>query len=75
MPLVPPRAVPSPPSLPVALADPPPPAQPPPAEPTVQVTIGRLEVRAAIPAPAPEPRPKPRTSVSLDEYLDRRSRS
>jgi hypothetical protein len=44
-------------------------------EPVVRITIGRIEVRAATPAAAPrrEPRAAPRpTTMSLDEYLDRR---
>ena len=42
----------------------------------VQVTIGRIEIRAAAaaqPPPAPPPRPKP--AMSLDDYLARRERS
>ncbi|WP_375453234.1 hypothetical protein [uncultured Nostoc sp.] len=44
--------------------------------PTIQVTIGRLEIRSAAPA-LPPPRPKPRTAssvMSLNEYLQRRAR-
>jgi len=48
-----------------------------PAEPSIQVTIGRLEVRAVQQAPAPsKPAPKS-TRMSLEEYLrseDRKSR-
>lgn len=45
------------------------------AEPVIQVTIGRIEVRAT-PAAAPAPRPRPAASpaMSLEEYLRRRSR-
>lgn len=42
-------------------------------DPIIQVTIGRVEVRAAT---APEPRPKPRPAngaTSLDDYLRQRS--
>ncbi len=43
------------------------------AAPRVQVTIGRLEIRATSAPPAPEKRPAPRQkSMSLDEYLARR---
>ena len=49
--------------------------EPPPPRPTVQITIGRLEVRAA-PSPAPPPPrpapPEPRP-MGLAEYLSRRS--
>ncbi|MCC5622736.1 hypothetical protein, partial [Nostoc sp. CHAB 5715] len=44
--------------------------------PTIQVTIGQLEIRSAAPAPPP-PRPKPRPApsvMSLNEYLQRRAR-
>lgn len=45
-----------------------------PAEPTVQINIGRIEVRAAAP-PTPSPRKMPQSpSLSLDEYLNRRNR-
>lgn len=65
------------------LLQPPPPAmpaqgvrevvsQPPNAEPTIQVTIGRIEVRAAAPS-KPQARPeKPRGILSLEDYLKRR---
>ena len=45
------------------------------AVPAIQVTIGRIEVRApAVPPPPALPRPEPpRPAVSLDEYLQRRS--
>lgn len=45
------------------------------ASPTIKVTIGRIDVRAVMPAqPAPRPAPAPRKSaLSLDEYLKRRS--
>lgn len=43
----------------------------PPPAPTIQVTIGRVEVRATAPStPQRKPRPAP-TVMSLDEYLDR----
>jgi hypothetical protein len=45
--------------------------------PTVQVTIGRVEVRAAPPPPAPLKRPpsrsQPEATLSLDDYLRQRS--
>ncbi|CAN5872590.1 hypothetical protein BH10CHL1_BH10CHL1_42540 [soil metagenome] len=37
--------------------------------PTIQVTIGRIEVRAIQPAVAAQPRPAPKPSLSLEEYL------
>lgn len=42
-------------------------------EPTVRVTIGRIDVRAVRPVEPPEPRKKPRPEpgMSLEEYLDR----
>jgi hypothetical protein len=43
--------------------------------PTIRVTIGRIEVRAALP-PAPPPGPQPgrrRPALPLDQYLKRRS--
>jgi hypothetical protein len=42
-------------------------------EPSVQVTIGRVEVRAIFPEapPARIPAPRARPTVSLDEYLKR----
>ena len=47
------------------------------ATPTVQVTIGRVEIRAAVAAPAapPSPRraPAAKPSLSLADYLQRRS--
>jgi hypothetical protein len=49
-------------------------AQVPPPVPTIHVTIGRVEVRATVPAaPASKPRPAPQT-MSLDDYLRQRSR-
>lgn len=42
---------------------------------TVQVTIGRVEVRAAGPAPAPRARERPAAGPSLADYLRDRSRS
>jgi len=49
-------------------------AQVPPPAPTIHVTIGRIEVRATVPAmPASKPRPAPQT-MSLDDYLCQRSR-
>ena len=54
------------------------PAQPPLVreEPSVQVSIGRVEVRAIFPDPQPvrSPAPRAKTSVSLDEYLNRGKR-
>lgn len=49
-----------------------------PPTPTIQVSIGRIEIRATAPAvPKPSPRPAPslrRPAVSLDNYLQQRSR-
>jgi hypothetical protein len=40
------------------------------AGPAIQVTIGRIEVRAVLPAAAPPPRPAvKRPAASLEEYL------
>ena len=40
---------------------------------TVQVTIGRVEVRAIFTPSAPQPpRPRPVPTLSLDEYLKQR---
>ena len=39
-----------------------------PAAPVIQVTIGRVEVRAVMAPPSP-PRPAPRPRLSLDDYL------
>jgi hypothetical protein len=42
--------------------------------PTIQVTIGRVEVRAMPPTPRPSEKQRPKTPVmSLDEYLSRRA--
>jgi len=44
-------------------------------KPNIRVTIGRIEVRAALP-PAPPPRAQPvrrRPALPLDQYLKRRS--
>lgn len=43
-------------------------------EPTIQVTIGRVEVRAEAPSVPPEPKPKAKTPavMSLDDYLNQR---
>jgi len=42
--------------------------------PAVQVTIGRVEVRASVPAPAVSPaRPGPSPAMTLDDYLRRRT--
>jgi hypothetical protein len=51
-------------------------AVPIPAEPSVEITIGTVEVRAVFPEkPAPRaPSRRPKPSVSLDEYLKRSSR-
>lgn len=43
-----------------------------PAEPVVQVTIGRVEVRAMAPAVRQEKSRKPSSAMSLDDYLKRR---
>ncbi|HUX88707.1 MAG TPA: hypothetical protein VMW65_17010 [Chloroflexota bacterium] len=45
-----------------------------PSEPTIQVTIGRIEVRAASLAPTPRAK-RPQASVSLADYLKERDRS
>jgi hypothetical protein len=44
------------------------------AEPVVHITIGRIEVRATLPADTPTPAepPRERRVMSLEEYLDRR---
>jgi hypothetical protein len=43
------------------------------ASPTVEVSIGRIEVRATSgPVPNPAPRPTPAPNLSLDDYLRRR---
>jgi hypothetical protein len=43
--------------------------------PRVQVTIGRLEIRAAIAQPPPPRRPAPRApTMSLDDYLANRAK-
>ncbi|MUG92554.1 hypothetical protein F7734_08805 [Scytonema sp. UIC 10036] len=41
--------------------------------PTIQVSIGSMEIRTPLPPPRPKPRPKPPV-MSLDEYLRQRSR-
>jgi hypothetical protein len=43
-------------------------------EPTIQVTIGRVEVRAEAPSVPPKPKPKAKTPavMSLDDYLNQR---
>jgi hypothetical protein len=48
-----------------------------PAEPSIRVSIGRVEVRAVFPEPAERraPAPKARPTVSLDDYLNRQNRS
>jgi hypothetical protein len=44
-----------------------------PAEPVVQVTIGRIEVRAVQPSPPSRLRaPRPRPKLSLSDYLRER---
>jgi hypothetical protein len=41
----------------------------------VQVTIGRIEIRAVSAPPPPQPRPAPRAPpLSLDEYLANRDK-
>jgi hypothetical protein len=46
------------------------------AEPVVNITIGRIEIRATTPAPASSPRPAPATprTLTLDDYLAQRTR-
>jgi hypothetical protein len=64
----PPSAFAAPPVLPGPVGDPAPPP-----EPTVHVTIGRVEVRA-VTAPARPPRAAPAArTMSLDEYLAERN--
>ncbi len=46
---------------------------PPSPAPTIQVTIGRIEVKATPAAEAPRKRPTAPKSVSLDEYLRQRN--
>ncbi|HEY4588516.1 MAG TPA: hypothetical protein VII86_04790, partial [Thermoanaerobaculia bacterium] len=49
------------------------PAAAPASEPTIRVTIGRIEVRAAAPAPPPAPAPRPAAPrLTLEDYLRRR---
>ncbi len=45
-------------------------------EPTIEVTIGRVEVRAVVASPTPRRAERPRTkpSLSLDDYLKQRTR-
>jgi hypothetical protein len=43
-------------------------------EPTIRVTIGRIEVRATAPAPPPAPAARPAgPRLTLEEYLRRRN--
>jgi len=45
-----------------------------PVPPIINVTIGRIEVRASVAPPAPMPRAEaPRPAISLEEYLQRRA--
>jgi hypothetical protein len=46
------------------------------AEPVVNITIGRIEIRATTPVPASSPRPAPATprTLTLDDYLAQRTR-
>jgi hypothetical protein len=50
------------------------PGQTPKPEPTIQVTIGRVDVRAVVapPAPVKAPRPSPAPSLTLNDYLKQR---
>jgi hypothetical protein len=43
-----------------------------PVEPVVQVTIGRVEVRAVAPPVRQQKNPKPQSAMSLDDYLKQR---
>ncbi len=46
-----------------------------PAVPSVQVSIGRVEVRAVFaPPPSPSRRPSPSPALSLDDYLKQREK-
>jgi hypothetical protein len=43
-------------------------------EPTIRVTIGRIEVRATAPAPPPAPAARPTgPRLTLEEYMRRRN--
>jgi hypothetical protein len=44
-------------------------------EPTINVTIGRVEIRAVPPPPQQQAKPKPATVLSLEEYLRQRATS
>jgi hypothetical protein len=53
----------------------PPAASPTAAPPTIQITIGRIDVRAIPPAPPPRPmRAAARPALGLDAYLKQRGR-
>jgi hypothetical protein len=41
---------------------------------TIQVTIGRVEIRATHPPPRPQKRPSPSPALSLEAYLERRNK-
>jgi hypothetical protein len=43
-------------------------------EPNIQISIGRVEVRAAAPAPVQSRAAKRSPVMALDDYLDRRNR-
>jgi len=52
-----------------------PPIRPlPPASPTINVTIGRVEIRAVSPPAQQQAKPKPPTVLSLEDYLRQRSK-
>jgi hypothetical protein len=44
-----------------------------PTPPRIEITIGRIEVRAAPPAPAPAARQRGRPKLTLDAYVERRN--
>lgn len=48
-------------------------SQNPPPEPTINVTIGRVEIRATSPPARPRAQPKPASVLSLEDYLRQRA--